>query len=638
MTDDIYAILAKYWQYPRFRQLQEEIIEAVMNGHDALGLMPTGGGKSLCFQVPALAMPGICIVITPLIALMKDQVENLKRRKIEAVAVFSGMQKREIDITLDNCIYGPVKFLYLSPERLMSELVRERIKYMKVNLIAVDEAHCISQWGYDFRPQYLHIAEIRALHPNIPILALTATATARVVEDIQEKLAFRKRNDGSASVFRKSFMRQNLAYMVLFEENKMRRLLKVIAHAQGGSGIIYVRNRRETQEVCRYLLQQKVRADYYHAGLETPVRSKKQDAWKNGSIQVIVSTNAFGMGIDKPDVRFVVHLDIPETLEAYFQEAGRAGRDGEDAYAVMLYNEADKLLLKQHHEASFPTLKEIAGVYYCLGNYFQLAYGAGAQLTFSFDLGDFCNRYDLNPIKAISALKFLERDEYIALTENVYLPSRLRFETDSQDLYRFQVAHANLDHFIKAILRAYGGAFDYYIKFNEEDLARKTGLALSTVKKNLHQLEQYQVITYYPKTDKPQLQFLQSRVDTQHLSINREHISERKRVSEQQLHAVLNYLEFDGCRSIKLLKYLDEYDSKLCGKCDFCLRKNTTLSERAIEEEMVSQVVQLLNTGSKTLDALVENMHIGTVQERIELIRSLLDTGKIKVNGDHYYR
>ncbi|MBC7915178.1 MAG: ATP-dependent DNA helicase RecQ, partial [Pyrinomonadaceae bacterium] len=410
----IHQILKQYWGFSEFRPLQEEIIQSVLDGKDTLALLPTGGGKSLCFQVPALLNPGICIVVSPLIALMKDQVENLKEKGIKAVAIISGMGKREVDILLDNCIYGDIKFLYLSPERLLSDLVRERIRYMKVNLIAVDEAHCISQWGYDFRPPYVHLSELRDLHPDVPVLALTASATERVVADIRDKLHFK--ND---SIFRKSFERKNLGYVVFNQDDKMRKLIAVAGNVKG-NGIVYVRNRRETQEVAKQLNQQGISAEFYHAGLDTPLRMKKQTDWKNGAVRIMVATNAFGMGIDKADVRFVVHLDLPESLEAYYQEAGRAGRDEKKAFAVLLYNAADKFQLYKKLEQSFPGVAEIKQVYHHLGNYFQLAYGAGENLTLEFDVADFCNRFKLDAMRTLNALKFLERNEYIALSENVF--------------------------------------------------------------------------------------------------------------------------------------------------------------------------------------------------------------------------
>lgn len=631
----IHKILQQYWRYPHFRPLQEDVINHVLDGNDTLALMPTGGGKSICFQVPALEKEGICIVVTPLIALMKDQVENLRSKGIEAVAIFAGMSKREVDICLDNCIYGKIKFLYLSPERLMSELVRERIRYMKVNLFAIDEAHCISQWGYDFRPPYLHLAELRDLHPDVPFLALTATATEKVILDIQEKLQFKIKPDGSTAVFTKSFVRDNLAYMALKEEHKTRRLVSIIRNT-GGSGIVYVRNRKETQEIARFLIAEGISANFYHAGLSTPERAKKQEAWKKNELQVMVATNAFGMGIDKPDVRFVVHVDIPDTLEAYYQEAGRAGRDEKKSYAVLLYNEADKLRIQKNFELSFPTVKEIVQIYYHLGNYFQLAYGAGQYLSFEFDIGDFCNRYQLEPLKTISALKFLERDEWLVVSENVYIPSRLRFDISSHDLYSFQVAHANLDGFIKTILRAYGGAFDYFVPFRESDLAKKANLSTNEVVKRLQDLQRYQIITYLPQTDKPQLQFLQPRSDSQHLNINRRHIESRKAIGEEQLKAVLNYLKEDGCRSQKLLYYFGEKSSKLCEICDYCLRNNKKTKQEELENKLIIEINNLLVIEPLGLDELVEGLQNGNEKERITLIRNLVDTGKLKfINGKY---
>lgn len=632
----IHKILQQYWRYPHFRPLQEDVINHVLEGNDTLALMPTGGGKSICFQVPALAKDGICIVVTPLIALMKDQVENLRSKGIEAVAIFAGMSKREVDICLDNCIYGKIKFLYLSPERLMSELVRERIRYMKVNLFAIDEAHCISQWGYDFRPPYLHLAELRDLHPDVPFLALTATATEKVILDIQEKLQFKIKPDGSTAVFTKSFVRDNLAYMALKEEHKTRRLVSIIRNT-GGSGIVYVRNRKETQEMARFLIAEGISANFYHAGLSTPERAKKQEAWKKNELQVMVATNAFGMGIDKPDVRFVVHVDIPDTLEAYYQEAGRAGRDEKKSYAVLLYNEADKLRIQKNFELSFPTVKEIVQIYYHLGNYFQLAYGAGQYLSFEFDIGDFCNRYQLEPLKTISALKFLERDEWLVVSENVYIPSRLRFDVSSHDLYSFQVAHANLDGFIKTILRAYGGAFDYFVPFRESDLAKKANLSTNEVVKRLQDLQRYQIITYLPQTDKPQLQLLQPRSDSQHLNINRKHIESRKAIGEEQLRAVLNYLKEDGCRSQKLLYYFGEKSSKSCEICDYCLRNNKKIKQEELENKLIIEINNLLVIEPLGLDELVEGLQNGNEKERITVIRNLVDTGKLKfINGKYF--
>ncbi|TZF84821.1 RecQ family ATP-dependent DNA helicase [Pedobacter sp. BS3] len=627
----IHQILQHYWKHAAFRPLQEDVIESVLAGHDTLALMPTGGGKSLCFQVPAMAKPGICLVVSPLIALMKDQVENLRSRGINALAIVSGMGKREVDIALDNCIYGPVKFLYLSPERLLSELVQTRIRHMNVNLIAVDEAHCISQWGYDFRPPYLHLADLRQLHPEVPVLALTATATQRVVEDIQQKLAFRE-----SRVFRKSFARDNLAYMVVNEEDKFKKLI-AIAKKNKGSGIVYVRNRRETQEVARLLNREGIRADFYHAGLENTLRSARQESWKLNAIQVMVATNAFGMGIDKPDVRFVVHLDLPESLEAYYQEAGRAGRDEKKAFAVLLYNRSDKLQLQKKFELSFPSIDEIKNVYQQLGNYFQLAYGAGEGLTLDFDIAEFCNRFKLDAIKTLNALKFLEHDEYISISESVYLPSRVMITVSAEDLYRFQIENQGFDQFIKVLLRSYGGMFDQFVPIRESDIARRTGQNMIQVAEALKRLEQLELLSYKAQTDKPQLQFIRPRTDITSLYIDRQYIEERRQVMKQQIDAAIKYAESNSCRSRLLLAYFDEPDAPKCGICDVCLAEKYKNDAADRIDTILNQVLQLLSGNHLLLDDLIAQTEMGTEKEKLDVIRNLLDAGKIKTDGKYYY-
>jgi ATP-dependent DNA helicase RecQ len=626
----IHEILKKYWNFNEFRLLQEDIIQSVLAGKDTLALMPTGGGKSLCFQVPALLNPGICIVVSPLIALMKDQVENLRSRGIEAIAIFSGMGKREVDILLDNCIYGPVKFLYLSPERLLSDLVRERIKHMNVNLIAVDEAHCISQWGYDFRPPYLHLDELRAIHPKVPVLALTATATKRVVIDIQEKLNFSKPN-----VLRKSFERKNLSYVVLNQENKLRKLLDITKKVKG-SGIIYVRNRRETQEISRFLNQQNIISDFYHAGLDTLIRGRKQEAWKNNQIRIIVATNAFGMGIDKPDVRFVVHLDLPDSLEAYYQEAGRAGRDEKKAYAVLLYNTSDKLQLLKKLELSFPSVDEIKQVYQYLGNYFQLAYEAGEGISFEFDIADFCSRFKLDAIKTINALKFLEHDEYITLSESVFLPSRVKMIVSAEDLYRFQVENVAYDSFIKILLRSYGGLFDQYAAIRETDLAKRTNNTKAQTISTLKKLEESGLISYLQQTDRPQLQYIKPRADNRTLFINHKYMEERKEITGLQVEAVIRYAESAVCRNRILLEYFGEPEAKKCGVCDVCLEEKREKNHSSMTDLITSEILEILSV-HLSLDELVTGIKSGTEKERIEIIRYLLDAGKIKTDGKKYY-
>lgn len=627
----IHHILFKYWGFSKFRPLQEDIIQSVLEGNDTLALMPTGGGKSLCFQVPALLQPGICIVVSPLIALMKDQVENLRDKDIKAIAIISGMGKREVDIVLDNCIYGDIKFLYLSPERLLSDLVRERIRHMKVNLIAIDEAHCISQWGYDFRPPYLHLTELRELHPEIPVLALTATATERVAEDIQSKLQFK-----NARVYRKSFERKNLSYLVYNEENKHRKLISIAKNVKG-SGIVYVRNRRETQEVARLLSMQGISADFYHAGLDTPLRMKKQTSWKKSEIRVMVATNAFGMGIDKPDVRFVVHLDLPESLEAYYQEAGRGGRDEKRAYSVLLYNNSDKFQLIKRLDQHYPSIEEIKQIYHHLGNYYQLAYGAGEGLSLEFDLADFCSRFKLDAVRTLHSFKFLEHDEYIVLSETVFLPSRVQVLSGPEDLYRFQVEQPAYDQFIKILLRSYGGIYDQPVGIKESDLAKRLGINRTEVVKTLGKLHSLQIIIYNEQTDKPHLIFTKPRVDTQHLLIDRRYHADRYQVHKTQIEAVLNYAGSHKCRSQLLLNYFNEAHAEVCGVCDVCLENKKAGKKDALTDEIIKDLLNELSKNPLHLNALVESIHKGSDKEKLGVIRMLLDAGTIKANGEYYY-
>jgi len=627
----IQQILQHYWKHEAFRPLQQPIIEAVMQGHDALALLPTGGGKSVCYQVPALAMDGICLVISPLIALMKDQVDNLQAKGIEAIAIVSGMGKREVDIALDNCIYGHVKFLYLSPERLVSELVQERIKYMKVNLIAVDEAHCISQWGYDFRPSYLHIADLRQLHPKVPILALTATATAEVRDDIQDKLLFKEHN-----VFQQSFERKNISYRVQHEENKLRRMLEV-ARSVNGSGIVYVRSRKETTELSKFFNDHNISADYYHAGLSGDIRTAKQEQWMNNHIRIIVATNAFGMGIDKPDVRFVMHKDLPESLEAYYQEAGRGGRDEQKAYAILLYNELDRQKQQRKFEVSFPSVEEIKQVYHYLANYYQLAYGAGEGLSFDLDLADFSSRFKLDALKSLNALKFLEQGEYLSFNESVFLPSRFQFEIGHDELYNFQIQNPAWDPFVKTLLRSYGGAFDNYARIREFDIARRTNLSVQQVTEALEQLNAFEVISYLPQTDKPQVTYLKPRQTSANLWIDRQNLEVRRAGYLKKMEAMLSYTEKPKCRSQQLLAYFNEPGAPKCGICDVCLREKRKENAGQIQGQISDEILQLLTSAPHSLEQLVLALKHGKNPERLTAIRQLLDAGRIKTNGEKYY-
>lgn len=627
----IYEALKAYWNFDSFRPLQEDIIRSVLEGRDTLALMPTGGGKSVCFQVPALVQPGICIVVSPLIALIKDQVEALKEKGIEAVSLVSGMSKREVDILLDNCVYGNIKFLYLSPERLLSPLVRERISYMKVNLIAIDEAHCISQWGYDFRPPYLQLAELRQVQPKVPVLALTATATLRVIADIQEKLAFKAPN-----VFSKSFGRANLSYVVSHEENKIRKLLSIARNVHG-TGIVYVRNRRETQEISRLLNSAGIKSDFYHAGLDTPHRSQKQYAWMQGQLRVIVATNAFGMGIDKPDVRFVVHMDVPESLEAYYQEAGRAGRDEKKSYAVLLYNPGDRELLEKRLELNFPPVQDIRHVYQCLGNYYQLAHGAGEGLVLDFDISEFCSRFKLDAVKTINALKFLEHDGYLLLSESVYLPARVQIEVSSEELYRFQIENAFYDSFIKILLRSYGGMFETYSPIQEFEIARKTGKTLDEVVSLLNKLQDYKILSYLPQTDKPQMQFVRARMDAGSMYLDVKYMRERKEVMTGQVNAMLHYAETNTCRNVMLLQYFNEPDAGKCGTCDVCLEEKRQATAAGLTEQITFELIDTLSGEHLNLEELINAMRSGNEKERVAVLRQLLDAGKVKTDGERYY-
>ena len=627
----IHQILNTYWGFAKFRPLQEEIIQSVIDGNDTLALMPTGGGKSACFQVPALLKPGICLVVSPLIALMKDQVENLREKGIKAIAIVSGMGKREVDIALDNCIYGDIKFLYLSPERLLSELVRERIRHMNVNLIAIDEAHCISHWGYDFRPPYLHIADLRELHPKVPVLALTATATETVAADIQQKLGFRNPN-----VFRKSFERKNLSYLVYNEENKMRKLLS-IAKSVKGSGIVYVRNRRETQEICRLLNLEGITSEFYHAGLDSAARSRKQMLWKSSQTRVMVATNAFGMGIDKGDVRFVVHLDLPESLEAYYQEAGRAGRDEKKAYTVLLYNNSDKKRLIKKLEQSYPSVREIKLIYHQLGNYFQLAYGAGEGLTLEIDIADFCNRFKLDALKTLNALKFLEHDEYIALSETVFLPSRAQIIIGQEEIYRFQVEQPAYDSFIKILLRSYGGLFDQFVAIKESDLSKRLGIPKADVIQILRKLQAMEVLNYIEQTDKPHITFIKQRLDDQHLQIDARYLTDRYQINKKQVASVIAYAETFKCRSQQLLAYFSETHAPECGVCDVCIENKRAQKKESVTDEIIKDVLNALSNNFLSLDHLMRSIKSGSDKEKLGVIRTLLDAGTIKANGEFYY-
>ena len=587
--DSPQQILKKYWNFDSFRSMQLEIINSVLEGKDTLALLPTGGGKSICFQVPALCREGICIVVSPLIALMKDQVYNLNKRGIPAVAIYSGMHYKEIDRTFDNCVYGKIKFLYLSPERLMTDLAQERIRRMNVNLIAIDEAHCISQWGYDFRPPYLEIAKIKEIHPKVPFLALTATATPAVVEDIQERLEFSKKN-----VFQKSFLRDNLAYVVLQEEGKREKMMDILRKVKGSS-VIYVRNRRQTKEIAQFLQKYDIRADYYHAGLDNNIRSQKQDNWIKNKVRVMVSTNAFGMGIDKPDVRSVIHLSLPDSLEAYFQEAGRAGRDGEKAFAILLYNVNDKVSLEQNFEQAFPEWKFIKRVYQALGSYFQLAVGSGLGESFDFELIEFCKYFKFKPRETYSALKILMQEGWIFMTESVFMPSSLMVIANKEELYDYKLKNRAFDQLITIILRTYQGAFSNFVNINEPQLARFLKIAPRRLRKALEILVQDRIIEYRPFKETPQIIFTQPKTAINDLTIDQKRYKFLKERQKNRIEKAVEYATKEQCRSQLLLAYFGETDASPCGKCDICTNRNSDKISKAqfgIYQDRIQKILE----------------------------------------------
>ena len=615
-------ILIRHWGYPDFRPLQLEIIQSVKEGKDTLGLMPTGGGKSITFQVFSLSKPGICIVVTPLIALMKDQVENLNRKGIKALAVHSGMSQREIKLTLDNAVWGSYKFLYVSPERLNSERFLERLKQMDINLLTIDEAHCISQWGYDFRPSYLNIVEVRKFLPDVPVLALTATATPKVVDDIQEKLAFKEKNQLSVS-----FQRDNLSYLVRHVEDKDGYLLKTLNRVKG-SGIIYVRSRKATREIADELRKNKISADYYHAGLSNLVRSVRQDDWVKGKTRVIVATNAFGMGIDKPDVRFVVHLTPPDSLEAYYQEAGRAGRDGKKSAAVLLYNNTDRVKLKKHISVAFPEIANIKRIYEALCNYLQVAIGYGKGLTYEFSLQSFAQAFKFQQAMVYNSLKILQREGFLEFTEEVDNPSRIYFVVSRDELYKFQVANANYDNFIKLVLRSYTGLFSGYVRIDEELLAKRAGIDREAVYNYLKHLRKSNVIDYIPRSRTPFIYFSKERIAIDRLKISKENYDIRKQDFTERIDAVIHYAgSSDTCRSQILLAYFGEDDAAPCGTCDVC--KNVEQLEiTTFEFKSYGQRIKKILSEPCNMEELIFKIK-GEPEKMRKILKWYLDNNKI---------
>lgn len=621
-------VLKKYWGYDGFRPLQSEIIESILQQRDTLALLPTGGGKSICFQVPALCQPGICIVVSPLIALMKDQVEQLKGRGIACAAVYSGMSRRAVDITLENAANGAYKFLYLSPERLQTELVKERIKRMNVCLLAVDEAHCISQWGYDFRPSYLRIAEIRALLPGIPVAALTATATPEVVEDIQKQLLFQ-----NGLVFQQSFERQNVSYSVLYEPKKQVKLLDILKKVPG-SAIIYLRSRGETKVIAQLLQANGISADFYHGGLPLDERDKKQNLWIQNKVRVIACTNAFGMGIDKPDVRAVIHLALPDSLEAYFQEAGRAGRDGKKSYAVLLFDPLDAVNLRYFLDTAFPPIEAIRHVYRTLGSLTQLALGAGENESFDFDFQHFITQFNLDGHSTLACLKQLEQDGYIAISDDFKMASSLHVTADRTAIYDYQLRHKGVDILIKALLRAHPGVQNATVEINEFQLAKTVKVPVEKIVSWLTMLEKDGLLSYFPATTKPQLTFLKPRLSAENMVINAALYQFRKERATDRVESAIRYATTKICRSKQLIRYFGQKKGENCGICDVCTGRNQADIPEETVETYAKKIRELLRKEKLTLAEILDAFSMKRHPFVTKTLEALADEGQIDSDAE----
>ena len=621
-------ILKQYWGYDSFRSKQEEAIHSVLDAKDTLTLLPTGGGKSICFQVPALMMEGICIVISPLIALMNDQVTALKAKNIRALAITSGMSFSEVDIALDNCIHGNYKFLYLSPERLESEMVQQRLKKMNINLLAVDEAHCISEWGYNFRPSYLRIAEIREI-TNAPIIALTATATPLVTKDIQEKLKFTDDN-----IISTSFFREELSYVVLKQDDKDSKLIQILNRVKGTS-IVYCRTRKETKRVHQLLSEYGISSHFYHAGLDVLDRASKQKQWQLNHVRVMVATNAFGMGIDKADVRLVIHNHLPFSLEAYFQEAGRAGRDRKLAYSILLYNDLDIHNLNKQISDHYPKIDVVRNVYQQMANFFGIAIGDGKHQEFQFHINEFCERYNLNQLQTYNVLKLLEKEDYIKLSEAIHQPSRVYIKVSHTELYQFQIANKQYDLLLKILLRSYGSLFDNFTKIQENIIAKRTQLTTQEVKDFLFKLEKMDILDYIPQNSNPKLLLLKTRVDSKHISLSKETIETRKANEEAKAASVIQYASNQyQCRSSVLQKYFGEENKERCNKCDVCLERNKLKINDQEFDDIMKAIEKLISQKPMYIDDIIMSIVEFREDKMVNVLQFLSDNGQIAFNDE----